>query len=574
MTREMKTALGLLAFMGLAVLVYSTIKQQQEAHEVNNDSDEKVTPENNLQENKYDSFLEEKRQRFKKSLEYTSFEEVEVHETKGESREEKIEEQIQEHGNCAVLDNISKNEIDIAQITVVNSSSDYREINLWGAGDSAVSAPMMSEVSAQQLLAGNAILTGIHPQNVGVNPFTQLVYVVNQLSDSVSVYDASGTTITTVFLGASIPGGISPVALDFNPLNGEAWVVGSVSNNVYIIDIYFNITMVISSGGRRPLDIKYHALNHSFYVANMVNGVLSEIDAASYILIGSVNPGSGRPSLEIVQESGKICILIAQSSVLLVYNLNNSFLGVVAPLSSNSFKLIKGGESGKVFVLSSFDVTKIDIDIFLIIASSLLPSLCSGLGYNAYNGYLYMLSKVSGQIHNYDQNLVFLSSMGALKCNLGIAFNTENGRFYFTGTAVSQLYIGAYATESSFITINDDYTELKNALSQIPGLILDMKISFSTADKFSNLFIRKHTVTGLSNGDAFSMNAYYAPQAYSNVAIVYGMRGEIIDSKTEWRFIIAPLQSITFLIKILQKVGSPDRQLTYTEKILHRSRAA
>lgn len=577
----MKTVLGLLALAGLAVLVYSVLtEREQVAPEANNDElDEKQKPEiNSVKENKYDSFLEEKRQRFKNSLEYTPYKEIEIQEEGKqvieESNEEKIEAQIQEHGNCDVLDKISKNEIGIAQITIVNSSNDYREVNLWGTGETSVSTPLLTDVEDQQLIGSGPATTGIYPQNIAISPLTGLVYVVNQLSDSVSVYDGDGIPITTVLLGASISGGISPVALDFNPLNGEAWIVGSVSNNIYVIDRFFNISQIISSGGRRPLAIKYHILNNSFYVANMVDGVMSAINAATYIQTISVNPGAGRPSLEVEQESGRICVLNAASSVLLVYNLYNAFLGVVAGLSANSTLVVKGNEQGKFFVLSSTDVKKIDIDLFSIVTSSLLPSIGSGITYNAFNDYLYVLSNVSGQMHYYDQNLVFHCSLSSIKPNIGVAINSENGRFYFTDTSESLLYNGGYLQQSSYITISDDYAELKNALSQVSGLILDLKISFSTGDKFSNLFIKKRSITGLSKGEALSMNAYYAPQAYSNVAIVYGMRGEILNPKVEWRFAIAPFQSITFLIKILQQTISPDRQLGYAEKIIHQSRAA
>ena len=65
MTKEMKTVLGLLAFMGLAALVYSTIKRAAPVANTDRSDEQTASKENNKEvngskENKYDSFLEER----------------------------------------------------------------------------------------------------------------------------------------------------------------------------------------------------------------------------------------------------------------------------------------------------------------------------------------------------------------------------------------------------------------------------------------------------------------------------------------------------------------------------------
>ncbi len=505
----------------------------------------------------YDNFLGERKFGFKdekKEIEYTPYQEVE------RGRVGEIDNSIEQHGNCDVLDKISKEEMGIVQIVASNTSDDYRKVSLWGGEDFPLSAPDINDVSEQRLIGSGSVMTGVHPQGVGINPVTGLIYVVNQLSNSVGIYDADGVPIKTIPLGATIPGGISPVTLAFNPVNGEAWVVGSVSNNVYVLDTHFNITHVIPSG-RRPIAISYHNSNHSFYVANMMDGSIAVIDAATYVQTTIlIIPATGSGRVELVSEklTGKICVLTDGNGSLTVFASDHTMTGAVNGLGTGLLRVEGGSIEGKVFVLGRTNLLTVDITALNILINSLLPVAASGMGFNAFNGYLYILSLTANTIYAYNPATSIFNSLVLVGPNVGFVVNGVNGRFYFTGTGTSLLYIAGYSKESKWISVSDNYEEVRSNLNQVPGLVLHLKLNFSTSDKFSNLFLKHHSVSGMENRKAFSMNQYYAPQNFGNVAEVYGMQGQIINAKMSWEFFIAPHQTITFLIKILQKFPSPD----------------
>ena len=553
MSKEIKTALTFLALMSLGAVIYSIVKSENQAEE----NDGEKMGESNGKEKKgksknssfdesyadvergYDEFLQKSKARFKRRLDYTPYEEVVIR-----NFTEDIGAQ-----NTRMLEKVSEKEIGIVQVAVSNSSDKYRKVSLWGSAEDLLSPPELLDIEEQGLIGGGEAVTESYPQGVGINPVNGNVYVVNQFSDSLSVYDSDGGLINIVKLGGLFPGTVSPVALDFNPLNGEAWVVGSVSNNIYVIDKFLALIHIIP-GGRRPLAIKYHSGNGSFYVLSAVDGKLTQISTGTYAETFSQVGSLGRGDLFIESMSGKICVLSAQDSVLKIYDAENNLLGSVGLLGIYPIKISAAEEEGKVFVLTATQLFKVDVIAMNILSGIALSLIASGMEYNFYNHYLYVLSHVDGKIYIYDNSLLLLGSLSLQKPNIGIAINGANGRFYFSDTGGFRLYIAGYKTESSYIRINDEYRELKNIFSQCPGLVQHVKICFSTSEKFSNLFISKHTIAGLKDADAFSMNQYYAPQNFSNVAEVYGLRGELITSKVNWEFFIAPFQTVTFLIKI------------------------
>ncbi len=544
MKKELKTLLTFLAFVGAGAAIYSLYKNSNATVDdtgVAKDGENKNSSIGTFsfdgEEEKYfEDYLRQRKERFKKKVAYTPYEEV------------LITSERKEEGSA--LENISKREVGILQLSIRNNSNAYRRVRLWGPEGEILSTPDISDIGEQELIGGGGVNSGVHPQEVGINSYNGYVYVVNQLSDSVSIYDADGNPITVVKLGATIPGGISPVALSFNPANGDAWVVGSVSNNIYVIANNIQISQVIPAG-RRPLSISYNLINQRFYVVSIVDAMLREFNPATYAQTISLSYGAinSRASVMVEEGSGKILVLNSRALLLKVYSASLVLLGTVAGLAVNSLRMARAKEQEKFFVLSKTELQKLDLLNFIIESQVLLPGEGSGIGYNPFNKYLYVLSRADSKIFIYD-DLTQLGDLTLGKPNVGIAISSS-GRFYFAGTETGLLYIGGYKKESSYVSISDDYDELKRAFSQIEALVLHLKLSFSTPDKFSNLFIKHNTVTGKTEGDAFSMSQYYAPQNFSNVAEVFGMRGEIINRKVTWEFMISPLQTVTFLIKIL-----------------------
>ena len=177
---------------------------------------------------------------------------------------------------------------EVAQVTVTNHTEDIRKVTLWGANSQAQLAdPMFLESTITK-----NITVEKRPQGMAYNPANDLFYVVNQLSDSVSVIDDLGILITTISLSSSnLPGSISPVAVTVNtktdsPKFGVIAVACSVSNEVVFIEN--NIIIRRENIGKRPIDIIYNSFDDCYYVANLISGTISKI-SNSYSTINFLN---------------------------------------------------------------------------------------------------------------------------------------------------------------------------------------------------------------------------------------------------------------------------------------------
>ena len=98
------------------------------------------------------------------------------------------------------------------------------------------------------------------------------MYVVNGLSDTVSVIDGSTNTVV-----ATIPVGKTPSGIAFNPDNGNVYVTNKVNHTVSVIDGSTNTVLGTIAVGDRPFGIAYNPDNGNLYVTNEDSNTVSVI---------------------------------------------------------------------------------------------------------------------------------------------------------------------------------------------------------------------------------------------------------------------------------------------------------
>ncbi len=107
---------------------------------------------------------------------------------------------------------------------------------------------------------------GSSSYSIAVNPVTNMVYVANKNSNSVTVINgATGSTVATV--ATTIGVGTSPVALAVNPVTNMIYVANYGSNNVTAINGANNFASTVTVG-TEPVAIAVNTVTDIIYVAN------------------------------------------------------------------------------------------------------------------------------------------------------------------------------------------------------------------------------------------------------------------------------------------------------------------
>jgi YVTN family beta-propeller protein len=118
------------------------------------------------------------------------------------------------------------------------------------------------------------VAVGEMPWAIAVNPTTNTIFVVNLQGDSVTVID--GSTNAT----ATVPVGVSPNQVAVNPITNQIYVTNYRSNSVTVIDGGSLATMTVAVGVN-PGAIAVNSVTNKIYVANNGGGNVTVIDGAT-----------------------------------------------------------------------------------------------------------------------------------------------------------------------------------------------------------------------------------------------------------------------------------------------------
>ncbi len=215
-------------------------------------------------------------------------------------------------------------EFDVMQVTVKNHTPDIRNVCLWGGNsDKPITDPLFIENSEKI-----DVLVGTHPQQVVFNPANDLLYVANQLSDSVSVVALDGTVIATIPLTENtMPGTVSPVALAVNTNSGYffgmVYVIGSVNNTMYHIGLNHKVVDA-NRTGKRPTEIRFDSNTNELVVKNIVSKSTTRINAKTQAQ--TETPWDIQDQFRLVdsESTSKIAKVTTQLNLLSIFNSSRS----------------------------------------------------------------------------------------------------------------------------------------------------------------------------------------------------------------------------------------------------------
>ena len=200
--------------------------------------------------------------------------------------------------------------------------------------------------------------TGSYPVGITLNPFTSKIYVANQYSNTVSVFDAK-----TDKLISTVQTGIFPYSIDANQFNNRIYVTNRGSDDVTVIDGSTDSVIDNIAVGKSPVQVAVDQSSNWVYVTNIDSSSISVIDGITNKVIRTISGISTPYGIGIEPISDKLYVSnIANSTITLMdedrYNFvknipaGNSPVGIdinekgnlvyVTNYASNSLSVING----------------------------------------------------------------------------------------------------------------------------------------------------------------------------------------------------------------------------------------
>jgi YVTN family beta-propeller protein len=443
------------------------------------------------------------------------------------------------------------------QITVHNISAIEQEVTLWG-GNQHLNVSGSSSSSSQDAITLSSqvsIPSQFYPQGIVVNPANELIYIVNQLSGTVTVLNSLNLVVQTIQLFPAFPGFCSPITLAVNTkvtssTFGFIYIVCSVSNTVVVIDLLFNILATIPVG-TRPMGIAFNPTNVCVYVSNLVDNTMTVINAESLVEVPLNSPlptGHNPIGVGIQLLNGDIyCTNSADDSISLYNNTNEPIITITGitqyPVSAtynpiNNVMYIVAMESNLVYLINT-------------VTYSIVSTIVTGIKpfnsfYNSFNTYLYVQNTVDNTFTILKPDNTLVPNTSVAELNIGGAYNVFNNSIYVSDTLNNTINILGINVVN--LTVNDDYFEMREDFQSNVGIIQHTKFVVTGPERINSFRHNRFTPTGLIKSKAISFEQFASPQSKLNVAEVTALAGTIIDGKMNWKFKLPGLHTVTILI--------------------------
>jgi YVTN family beta-propeller protein len=180
------------------------------------------------------------------------------------------------------------------------------------------------------------ILVGNAPHGIAVDYSTNLIYVTNQESDSISVID--GTTRSLV--NRNIPVGTFPHVVAVNPITNKIYVTnwGTIdinSSTVSVIDGRTNRVIAQVPTGNSPHSVVINPKTNLAYVSNEDDNTVSVIDGSTYKVLKTIKVG----------KSPEEAAINTRTNLIYFTNADDNTVSVIDGSTYKVLKTIKVGNS-------------------------------------------------------------------------------------------------------------------------------------------------------------------------------------------------------------------------------------
>jgi len=435
------------------------------------------------------------------------------------------------------------------QFVISNTTDSPQEVRLWGA-NSSISLSANSRFT-NSFNNSTSVGVGNYPQGIVYNPATDLFYVANQLSDSVSVLDATGMLIQTIPLNQAPVFSIAfaPVALAVNtredsPGYGEVYVVNSVRDSISVIDQDLNLVAELLTG-KRSISIAYNPVDDRMYVVSLTEATLFAITTSSRSV--EQRQLEGIPfSVGVNPDTGDIVVNIPEFDSVYSYDINHQRLAIFEQIGQRILTWGFHPLNGQLYGVIEDNPSLLIIDT-AIISQRRIPISGAGLSiaYSVAEGLLYIGEVANGQILRLDENDDFVAPYPVADFETGIAIHPKNGIVALS--QATQNTVTLVQVNRADVTIVENYNEYREEFRSFPALVKHLKV-VSSDQLMPVLFLEDRSISGKIHERIISISSHQSPRNFLSVAEVFKIEDTLIDGRHQWRFTINPQTRITLLL--------------------------
>jgi len=434
------------------------------------------------------------------------------------------------------------------QFVVTNSSDTSERVRLWGANSNL--SISTTEQFTNRFNDTLAIEVGNYPQGMVYNPANDLFYVVNQLSDDVSVFDSQGVIIQTITLA------ITPFAESYSPITiiantkqdspnyGEVYVLSSMRDSISVITLDFTISEELSVI-KRPTGIVYNPIDDALYVIGITEANMFVIDLATKDV--AQRSIEGIPSsIGIDSDTGNVFIHIPVLEQVFVYDTNHTRLALIDQITKDITAWAYRPLSKHIYGIVANDASLLVINTITFIDNQIaLQGVGASIAYSTSEGLIYIGETTNFQVLRLNSDNEFIDPYPITDFETGIVIHPVSGLVAFSKATQNSVTLGRVIKQG--VTIKEDYQEYRQEFQFNPAQVKHLKI-ISSDRLISTLELEDISISGKSDRRFISIGNYNSPQNFLNVAEVFEMEGVVIDGLHRWYFTLPAQTSITLLI--------------------------
>jgi len=184
-------------------------------------------------------------------------------------------------------------------------------------------------------IATTTITVGDFPYGVAANPITNIVYVANQKSSTVSVIDGKPGSPTENTVTATIPVGDMPRGVAVNPTTNKVYVTIYDLGNVSVIDGTTNAVTSTITVGTNPQFVAVNPTTNTIYVTNSGPNSVSVIDGTTNAVTSTIPVGTGPYGIAVNPITNTIYVSNHDSnSVSVIDGATNTVTATILPVNN------------------------------------------------------------------------------------------------------------------------------------------------------------------------------------------------------------------------------------------------
>lgn len=440
------------------------------------------------------------------------------------------------------------NEFQSLQFVVTNSTDTPERIRLWGANsDLSLSS---SEQFVNRFNETLAIQVGNYPQGMVYNPANDLFYVVNQLSDDVTVFNSEGAVLQTIALNVfALFRVYSPIAITVNtnrnsPNYGEVYVLSSVQDTISIIGLDFIVSEELSVL-KRPTGFVYNPIDDGLYVVGITEANIFVMDTPSRAV--KQRSIEGIPSsIGLDSDTGNVFIHISELEEVFVYNTAHVRQSIIDQITRDIIAWAYHPIAKQMYGIVDNDASLLIIDTKDFIHRRIpLDGIGGSIAYSASEALIYIGETTNFQVLRLNTDNQFIDPYPIADFETGIVIHPESGLVAFSKATENSVTLGRVIKQE--VTIREDYDEYRQEFQFNPAQVKHLKI-ISSDQLINTLELEDISISGKSGRRSLSIANYNSPQNFLNVAEVFEIEGTVIDGLHRWYFTLAPQTTITLLI--------------------------